>query len=74
MRLILAAAVYDLADALGFINVSGNVFSANGANLNLNKSVGEIFATGSNYDTAATNPHIKDAGSVVCAHVPVSLL
>jgi len=50
---------YDLADALGFINVSGNVFSANGANLNLNKAVGEIFATGSNYDTSATNPHIK---------------
>jgi len=54
------ATVYDLADALGFINVSGNVFSANGANLNLNKSVGEIFATGSNYPTSATNPHIKE--------------
>ena len=54
------ATAYDLADALGFINVSGNVFSANGANLNLNKSVGEIFATGSNYPTSATNPHIKE--------------
>ena len=53
------SSVYDLADALGFINVSGNVYSANGANLNINKSVGEIFATGSNYDTSATNPHIK---------------
>ena len=53
------ATAYDLADALGFINVSGNVYSANGANLNINKSVGEIFATGSNYDTSATNPHIK---------------
>ena len=53
------ATAYDLAGALGFINVSGNVFSANGANLNLNKSVGEIFATGSNYPISATNPHIK---------------
>jgi len=54
------ATAYDLADALGFINVSGNVYSANGANLNLNKSVGEIFATGSNYDSTPTNPHIKE--------------
>jgi len=53
------ATAYDLADALGFINVGGNVFSANGANLNLNKSVGEIFAAGSNYPTSSTNPHIK---------------
>ena len=49
----------DLAASLGFINVSGNVFSANGANLNLNKSAGEIFYTGSNYDTSSTNPHVK---------------
>jgi len=50
---------YDLADALGFINKSGNLFSANGANLTLDKSVGELFATGSNYDSATDNPHTK---------------
>jgi hypothetical protein len=53
------ATAHDLAASLGFINVSGNVFSANGANLNLNKSAGEIFYTGANYDTSSTNPHVK---------------
>jgi hypothetical protein len=53
------ATAHDLASALGFINVSGNVFSANGANLNLNKTAGEIFYTGANYDTSSTNPHVK---------------
>ena len=55
---------YDLADALGFINVRGNVYSANGVNLNLNKSIGDIFAAGSNYDSTPTNPHIKELAAL----------
>jgi len=50
---------YDVAGALGFINISGNVFSANGANLQINKSVGVIFKIGSNYNVDTTNPHNK---------------
>jgi hypothetical protein len=56
------ATAHDLASALGFINVSGNVFSANGANLQLNKTEGEIFYTGANYDFSSTNPHVKTLG------------
>lgn len=48
---------YDLADAIGFINVSGNVFTANGANLNINKSEGVMFKMGANYNNDTTNPH-----------------
>jgi hypothetical protein len=54
------SSVYDLAEAIGFFNVSGNVFSANGANLNINKTVGDIFKMGSNYDTDINNPHVRN--------------
>ena len=50
--------VYDLYDALGFMNVSGNIFSAN-SGLLITKSVGTIFKTGSNYDIDTLNPHLK---------------
>ena len=39
----------DLAFALGSINISGNQYSANGTNLNLDKTSGESYRTGSNY-------------------------
>ncbi len=42
--------LYDLADAIGIINTSGNEFSANGANLNIDKTIGVIFRVGSNND------------------------
>jgi hypothetical protein len=45
--------VHDLSHGLGIFNVNGNLFSANGANLNLNKSVGTIYSVGSNW---ANNP------------------
>lgn len=48
----------DLTDALHVFNESGNVFSANGANLNINKSLGYIYSTGSNWANDATNPSI----------------
>lgn len=51
------SSVYDGMDSIGFFNVSGNVYSANGANLTLNKSVGIMFKMGSNYDTDVNNPH-----------------
>ncbi|CAB5228107.1 hypothetical protein UFOVP1531_1 [uncultured Caudovirales phage] len=54
----------DLADSLGIFNISGNVFSANGANLNLNKSAGYVHSTGSNWDTDTKNPNVKTLASL----------
>jgi hypothetical protein len=71
------SSVRDLARAIGDINVNGNVFSANGANLKLDKTVGTVFSYGRNYtvnkldpntisvaaDTALTFNYIWDNGS-----------
>jgi hypothetical protein len=54
--------LYDLAEAIGFINVSGNEFGPSGvtpASLKFSKTSGEMFKFGSNYDTSTTNPHVK---------------
>jgi hypothetical protein len=54
------ASLYDAMESIGFFNVSGNVFGANGANMTINKSLGSLFKMGSNYDTAPTdNPHVR---------------
>lgn len=49
--------VVDLSVALGKFNVSGNIFSANGANLNLNKSLGVVYAIGSNWANSVNDPN-----------------
>lgn len=46
----------DLMDSLGSFNISGNVITANGANLSLNKSAGVMFQKNFNYTTSTTNP------------------
>lgn len=53
--------IYDIMTGLGFFNISSNsnLFSANGANLGINKTEGEIFANSSNYINDPKNPHIK---------------
>jgi hypothetical protein len=51
------SSVYDGFKSLGFFNVMGNVFGANGANLSIDKTAGSIFKMGSNYDTDINNPH-----------------
>ena len=56
---------YDLAESIGFFNVEGNIFSANGANLNIDQSNGKIFKMGSNYDLAPVdNPHVRSLASL----------
>ena len=40
--------LHDFMKAIGFLNESGNVYSANGTNLQINKSVGDIFGMGIN--------------------------
>lgn len=48
----------DLMDSLGPFNVSGNVVTANGANLSMNKSAGTIFQKSFNYSTTTNSPHV----------------
>lgn len=52
--------LYDLMYALGPFNVSGNVLSANGANLSVNKSVGTSFDAAFSAATDQNNPHITN--------------
>jgi len=49
---------YDFEDSVGVVNKDGNVYSANGANLNLDKSAGETFRIGSNYSTSFKSPNV----------------
>lgn len=58
------SSVYDGFESLGFFNVSGNVYSANGANLTMNKSAGVMFKMGSNYDVTNQNPHQRTLGAL----------
>ena len=47
----------DLSNAVGPINESGNVYSDNGANLNIDKSAGVAHVTGINYKADMQNPN-----------------
>lgn len=49
--------LHDFIEAVGALNITGNKYSANGANLSLNKSAGSIFKFGVNFATDWKNPH-----------------
>lgn len=49
--------VNSLADAIGPLNLTGNLFTANGANLSLDKSAGTVFSYGDNHDNNVKDPH-----------------
>lgn len=49
--------IHDFMEAIGALNVSGNKYSANGANLSLNKSAGAIFKLGVNFANNWKDPH-----------------
>ena len=49
--------LYDFAKALRIFNESGNLITANGANLSINKSVGNLFSVGANFITDHDTPH-----------------
>lgn len=53
----------DFIDAVGPLNLSGNLISTNGANLLLNKSAGMIFKYGCNFNVDPSNPHIINLAS-----------
>lgn len=49
--------ISDILDGLGFFNKQGNVFTASGANLQIDKSAGVMVAQGANWPTDPLNPH-----------------
>lgn len=55
--------VGDLMAAIGALNLQGNIYSANGANLNINKSAGSIFKMGANFQTSHLDPHVVSLGA-----------
>jgi len=58
--------LYDLMDAIGPFNVSGNIFQAASTNLTLAKTSGTIFDRGFNHfdgGTLTNNPHISTLAS-----------
>ena len=53
------AQVHDLAEAIGFINIFGNIFSQGGTGgLYIQKSAGDVFGIGSNWANSAKNPNV----------------
>jgi hypothetical protein len=57
--------LFDLVDSIGPITRAGNIYSANGTNLYIDKSAGETFRYGANYETSAKIPNTTtDALSV----------
>lgn len=56
----------DVIQDFKFIN-SGNVISANGANLNINKSAGSLLGFGVNYTTDVQNPNVVTIGAQTAA-------
>lgn len=50
--------LHDLMEAIGALNLSGNKFGPNNANLLMNKSAGTIFKLGSNFVNDWKNPHV----------------
>ncbi|MBL4871769.1 MAG: hypothetical protein JKX72_12555 [Robiginitomaculum sp.] len=59
VALDVSAQVQDIMAALGTVNLKGNKITANGSNLSLDKSVGEIFKAGVNFHVDKKNPHTK---------------
>jgi hypothetical protein len=53
----ITAQLCDVMEGLGFFNLSGNVITANGANLSLDKSAGTAFKRGGNYINNKKDPH-----------------
>jgi len=53
-----SARLADLAEAIGSFNITGNLYSNSGADLTLDKSVGESYRLGNNFQTSKKSPDI----------------
>lgn len=53
----------DFIDAFDTFNIEGNIISANGANLKVDKSAGKMYRLGANYPTSKKVPSITDESS-----------
>ena len=62
-RFDLTLQVSDFLKALGAVNTSGNIFTANGTNLSVDRSAGTIFRIGSNYAIDKKNPSTQSIAS-----------
>jgi hypothetical protein len=68
----LANSVWDLMISLGFFNDNGNSISANGSNLEIDKTTGTIFAPGANYNTDRDDPNrVTIAACTTCTYFPI---
>lgn len=61
--------LFDFFDALGSFNISGNVVTANGANLSLNRSAGSVFRRGVGYQSDNQQPHTLATSGVTLANL-----
>jgi hypothetical protein len=62
----------DLCTAVGLINTSGNVYSANGANVKFDKTSGSTFGCAANWETNQKLPNnTTDASAAAIVFVPV---
>jgi len=52
--------LHDLMSYIGALNLTGNKYTANGANMSLDKSAGSIFKAGANFATDWKRPHELD--------------
>jgi hypothetical protein len=52
----------DLTSAIGNFNLTGNIFSPNGANLSIDKTSGTIYSNGSNYHLDTNDPSTVSLG------------
>lgn len=55
--------LHDFMLAVGPLNITGNIYSANGANLNINKTSGSIFKYGVAAQTVPLDPHTLTQGA-----------
>lgn len=60
--------IQDFMEAVGPIKKSGNVVSANGANLQIDKSAGVLFKQGSNFNINEEDPHNLQLAALTAAN------
>jgi hypothetical protein len=57
----------DLSHAIGFFNIAGNLISANGVNLNIDKSLGTMYGVGINYNIESDDPNTLSLAALTAA-------